>query len=247
MIEDRCATRVGAPMLSFYPMKGPTMLRIGSFSALILSTICWFGVTARADDDEGWISLFDGKSLDGWTASENQESFSVEDGKIIVDGPRGHLFYSGDVADHNFKNFHFKADVMTHPRANSGIYFHTRFQESGWPSVGYEVQVNQTHGDPRKTSGLYAVADVMDESPVKDNEWYTQEIIVQGKRVITKVNGKVMIDYTEPDDVTGDRKLSSGTFALQAHDPESRIYFKNIKVKVLEENESASFLEGPEQ
>ena len=96
------------------------MLRIGSFAALILSTACWLGVTAMADDDAGWISLFDGKSLDGWTVSENPQSFSVEDGKIIVDGPRGHLFYSGDVANHNFKNFHFKADVMTFPRATRG-------------------------------------------------------------------------------------------------------------------------------
>ena len=123
---------------------------------------------------------------------------------------------------------------MTTPGSNSGIYFHTRYQESGWPEIGYEVQVNQTHGDPKKSSGLYGVQDVM-EAPVKDNEWYTQEIIVKGKRIVTKVNGKTLVDYTEPDGVEGGRKLSSGTFAIQAHDPESKVFIKSIKVKVLED------------
>lgn len=190
------------------------------------------GLIAQEMDDQGFISLFDGKSLEGWKASENPDSFSVKDGIIVVHGPRAHLFYEGPVQDHNFKNFHFKADVMTKPGANSGLYFHTRYQDSGWPSIGYEVQVNQTHGDPKKTSGLYGVSDVF-EAPAKDNEWYTQEIIVQGNHIITKVNGKTLVDYVQPDDVEGDRKLSSGTFAIQAHDPESVVHVKNVMVKPL--------------
>ncbi|MDY0165786.1 MAG: DUF1080 domain-containing protein [Thermoguttaceae bacterium] len=184
--------------------------------------------------EEGWVCLFNGKNLDGWRANENPDSFRVEDGAIVVNGPRGHLFYEGPVQDHNFKNFHFKADVMTRPNANSGIYIHTRFQEEGWPSVGYEIQVNITHRDPKKSGGLYAVADVADP-PAKDDEWYTQEIIVQGKRIISKINGQVLVDYTEPDGVEGDRKLSSGTFAIQAHDPGSKVLIKNIKVKPLDD------------
>lgn len=189
---------------------------------------------AGAADDDGWISLFNGKNLDGWKASENPDSFQVEDGVLVVDGPRGHLFYDGPVEDANFTNFHLKADVQTKPNANSGIYFHTRFQESGWPSAGYEIQVNVSHRDPKKSGGLYGVRDVADP-PAKDNEWYTQEIIVQGKRIISKIDGEVLVDYTEqPGDVRGDRRLSSGTFAIQAHDPDSKILFKNIRVKPLD-------------
>jgi hypothetical protein len=193
-----------------------------------------FGSLAPADDD-GWIRLFNGQNLDGWRASENPDSFRVEDGAIVVDGPRAHLFYEGPVQDHDFKNFHLKADVLTHPNANSGIYVHTRFQPEGWPSVGYEIQVNITHRDPKKSGGLYGVRDVA-EPPAKDGEWYTQEIIVQGKRIISKINGQVLVDYVEdPDDVRGDRRLSSGTFAIQAHDPQSKVQVKNIYVKVLED------------
>lgn len=215
-------------------MKGTNMTRIQMTATLMLLGVFASTLLGQEKDKRGFISLFDGKSLQGWKASENPDSFSVKDGAIVVHGPRAHLFYAGKVEDHDFKNFHFKADVKTTPGANSGIYLHTRFQETGWPSIGYEVQVNQTHGDPKKSSGLYGVKDVL-EAPAKDNEWYTQEIIVKGKRIITKVNGKTLVDYTEPDEVKGDRKLSSGTFAIQAHDPKSVVFVKNIKVKPLKE------------
>ena len=78
-------------------------------------------------------------------------------------GP-AHLFYDGPVHNHDFKNFHLKAEVMTFPHANSGIYFHTKYQEEGWPAQGFECQVNQTHSDPKKTGGLYAVKDVMNDA-----------------------------------------------------------------------------------
>lgn len=191
--------------------------------------------------NEGWVQIFDGKSLDGWKASENKDSFSVEDGKIVVDGPRSHLFYEGSVADGgNFTDFEFKADVFTYPEANSGIFIHTRYQENGWPSVGYEAQVNATHGDPRKTGSLYAVKDVMHNAPHADKEWYTYHIRVMGDHITFKINGETVLDYVEnPADIKGDRKLSSGTIALQAHDPESRIYFKNVYVRPITEKSAA--------
>ena len=100
---------------------------------------------------DGWISIFDGKSLDGWKVGENASTFSVQDGAIVVFGPRAHLYYQGTVENHVFTNFEWKADVMTFPGANSGMYFHTEYQEGGWPSKGYEVQVNNSHTDPIRT------------------------------------------------------------------------------------------------
>ena len=191
------------------------------------------------EEAEGeWVSLFDGQSLDGWKASENKETFSIKDGMIMVDGPRSHLFYVGDVENHSFTNFEFKADVMTMPGANSGMYFHTEYQEDGWPAKGYEVQVNNTSGDPRRTSSLYAIEDVH-EAPAKDNEWFTQHIIVKGRTITVMVDGQTMVEYTEPDnaerpDNMKGRLLSSGTFAFQGHDPESVVYYKNVMVKVLD-------------
>jgi hypothetical protein len=185
----------------------------------------------------GWVSLFDGKTLQGWKVGANAKTFAIENGSISVNGDVAHLFYDGEVQQHNFRNFEFKADVMTLPGSNSGIYFHTVFQQSSWPAKGYEVQVNNSHTDWRRTGGLYAIQDVK-ESAAKDNEWFTEYIKVQGKRVIVKINDKIVVDYTEPGDVKREagmagRLLSNGTFALQGHDPKSKVYFKNIFVKAL--------------
>lgn len=184
-----------------------------------------------------WQSLFDGKTLDGWKASENKDTFSVEDGKIVAHGPRSHLFYVGPVNGANFKDFEFKADVMTTPGSNSGIYFHTQYEETGWPSKGFECQVNTTHSDRKKTGGLYAVEDVMDNAPSKDDEWFHYHIRVEGKRVVIKINDKTTVDWTQPEDYTPPRgmpgrMIGEGTFALQGHDPKSLVYYKNIMVRV---------------
>jgi hypothetical protein len=190
-----------------------------------------------AEKSAGWKLLFDGKSLDGWKASENQGTFTVQDGELVVFGKRSHLFYQGPVANHNFKNFELKLDIKTFPKANSGVYFHTAYQETGWPDKGYEVQVNNTHKDVKKGAGLYGIKDNF-EAPAKDGEWYTMTIKVEGKRVQTFVNGKPIVDYTEeanperPPNMKG-RLISNGTFAIQGHDPESKVIYKNIKVRVL--------------
>ncbi|OHE78839.1 MAG: glycosyl hydrolase [Verrucomicrobia bacterium RIFCSPLOWO2_12_FULL_64_8] len=199
----------------------------------------WSGLLTSlgAAAGDGWISLFDGKTLDGWRASENQGTFTVAGGELIAHGKRSHLFYEGPVAGHRFTNFEFRAEVLTKPGANSGVYFHTEYQETGWPAKGYEVQVNNTHSDPRKTAGLYAVQDNF-KSPAKDDEWFTLHIKVEGKRILTKVNGRVIADYTQEesparaDELKG-RVLSSGTFAIQGHDPKSEVRYRNILVRPL--------------
>lgn len=181
----------------------------------------------KKESNDGWINLFDGQSLSGWKASENPGTFTVADGMIAVFGERAHLFYTGSVLDHNFKNFEFKVQVMTTPGSNSGIFIHTTYQEEGWPSKGYEVQVNNTHTDWRKTGSIYAIQDVK-EAPAKDNEWFEERIIIQEKKITVKINGKVINEYTEP--AEGGR-LSSGTFALQGHDPKSKVFYKEVMVK----------------
>lgn len=185
----------------------------------------------------GWQPLFNGKNLDGWMANENTATFSVKDGALVVKGDRSHLFYVGPVNGAKFTNFELKAEIMTKPGANSGVYFHTQFQGEGWPAKGYEIQVNNTHRDPKKTAGVYGIKDNY-EAPANDNEWFTMRIRVEGKRIQTFVNDKPIADYTEePNPVrTGmfvGRLIGNGTFALQGHDPLSEVHFKSIAVKVL--------------
>ena len=177
--------------------------------------------------------MFNGKDLTGWKVSENKESVRVEDGLLVTNGKRAHAFYVGEDGKADFKDFHFKCEVKTEEKSNSGIYFHTQFQKEGWPDRGYEAQVNNTHRDPKKTGGLYNVQDNA-EPPAKDGEWFTYEIIVKGKHIVVKVNDKTISDYTEPKDLDRpNRQLSHGLIALQAHDPISKVSYRNLRIKKL--------------
>ncbi len=214
-----------------YPFNNTSMKKIVSLLAFAFLSI---NLSAQSGD---WIELFNGKNMDGWKISDNPASFNVEDGVIKVAGPRAHAFYEGEVGNHDFKNFELMVEVKTMPKANSGIFFHTVFQETGWPNKGYEVQVNQSHSDWRKTGSLYSFNDVK-EVFVKDGEWYTEHIIVKGDHVTVKINGKTVMEYVESEDKNrpanaGEKKIDRGTFALQAHDPESVIYYRSVKVKIL--------------
>ncbi len=187
------------------------------------------------DNEEGFVQLWDGKTFDGWKINENADTWKIEDGIIVCNGERSHLFYAGEEAP--YKNFELKVDVMARNNSNGGIYFHTKYQDEGWPKAGFETQVNNSYNkDPRKTGSLYAVDDV-NRQMIPDDTWWTQHIIVQGGHVIIKVDGKVATDYTQPEGQTAqkdfDRLLDQGTFALQGHDPHSTVYYKNIRAKKL--------------
>lgn len=191
-------------------------------------------------DKDGFVSLFDGKTLDGWKIGRNADSWSVKDGCIVVHGPGpAHLFYVGPVHNHDWKNFHLRAEVKTFPHANSGIYFHTAYQEAGWPDQGFEAQVNATHTDWKKTGSLYDIKNIRDPHH-KDGEWFVYDIIVQGNHVELKINNETVCDWTQPADFKPPsnhpgRFLQRGTFALQGHDPGSECWFRNIVVKPLDE------------
>jgi hypothetical protein len=188
--------------------------------------------------DEGFTPLFNGKDLTGWKASEHPDTFTVQDGAIVAHGPRSHCFYTGDFHQHTFKDFELKVDILTLPKANGGVYIQTEYQETGWPSKGFEVQVNNTYpGDPRLTGSLYQVADNTVEV-AKDNEWFTEDIIVKGDDITVKVNGKVVAQWSQPRGWQGTRdfptrRIGTGTIALQAHDAGSTVYYKNIRINPL--------------
>ncbi len=188
-----------------------------------------------ADKDGEWKNLFDGKTMTGWKANENKDSWKIEDGSLVCHGERSHLFFEGE--KDAFKNFEFECEVMTTPGSNAGIYFHTKWQDTGWPRYGLECQVNVTQSDPKKSGSLYGVVDVPNPG-LKDDEWYKTSIRVEGKHIVIKVNDKTTVDYVEPDGKPAfsadfERRLGEGTFALQAHDPGSKVYFRNIKVRRL--------------
>lgn len=212
------------------------------FTSKLTSLICaacfLFSYCSTLHADE-FISVFDGKSLNGWKANEKPECFTVVDGTMKLEGGMAHLFCVKEgFAD--LKNFEFKAEVKTMPGANSGVFFHTENRGPGGLKKGYEAQINTSfEKDPRKTGSLVDVKD-LDKSPVPDSEWFEYHLIVKGKQITVNVNGKPVVNYTEEAKPTRkkgreERLLSHGAIALQAHDPKSVTYFRNIQIKKLPE------------
>jgi hypothetical protein len=168
---------------------------------------------------KGWIQLFDGKTLSGWTMPDPGK-WHTEGDKVVGEGNTSHLF-----SPNIYTNLEFKAEVRTGTNSNSGMYFRAALG-SGWPK-GYEAQVNNTYKDPQKTAGLYNFHKVS-ESPAKDNEWWTQTVIAIGNRTIIMVNDKIITDYIDEKNT-----FTSGHLALQQHDPGSHCEYRNLVVKRL--------------
>ena len=224
---------------------------------LTLTALAALAFTSAQAADDGWISMFNGKDLSGWKSNEEvPDVFTVENGELKVSGGRSHLFYVGPNGEAKFQSFELKLKVKTTPGSNSGVYFHTQYQDKGWPDKGFECQVNSTHTDPKKTGSLYGVINILalldgqkepeggkhikvPLAPSTDGEWFDYNIKVEGKHITLSVNGKTTVDFIEPEgwdpvkelkNMPG-RKLSEGTIAIQGHDPKSTTYYKDIFIK----------------
>jgi hypothetical protein len=168
-----------------------------------------------------WIRIFDGKTLKGWKAGDRPEAWTAEDGAIVGRGERSHLFYM----ERECADCEFKAEVRLNNGGNSGMYFRAQFGP-GWPA-GYEAQVNNTHRDPKRTGSLYNFVNVP-EQLIADDTWWTQHIIVNGNRVVIKVNDKTVVDYVDEKNTH-----QRGYVALQQHHQGSEVRYRNIMMKPL--------------
>ena len=185
-----------------------------------------FSVTAAdqgtpAPGKDGWISMFDGKTLDGWKANEQPESWKVVNGAIVGDGPASHLFWM----TRECENCEFRAEVKLNHSGNSGMYFRTAFGP-GFPK-GYESQVENTSPDPQKTGSLYGMSKVLDQL-IADDTWWTQHIIANGNHIVIKVNDKVVTDFVDQKNT-----YTKGYLALQQHNPGSIVQYRNLMMRPL--------------
>ena len=197
--------------------------------------------------DDGWVELFDGHSLDGWRPSEHKDSWKVVDGKLAADGPRSHLFYTGPVHGAVFKNFELEVEALARPGCNSGVHFHTAYQETNFPQKGFEIQIDNTYvgegsyREHKKTGSLYGVRNLYKQM-VADDTWFKIYAAVRGKNIQVRINDVLVVDYTEPtppvipDGIERERFLNEGTFSLQCHNEGSKAFFRSVRVKPLPDN-----------
>lgn len=207
--------------------------RLFSLAVMIAFSLTVSSTLHGQDEKEKWVALFNGKDLTGWkTHPDDKAKWEVQAGEIVGTGPAGHLFSErGD-----YKNFKFRMEVSISDKGNSGQYFRTKFAKAFPP--GLEAQINSTHGDKVRTGSLYGVKGcLVYEQLVKPDTWFTQEVTAIGDHVVVKVNGKETVNVKLPADAlsfsAGKFPASSfkeGHFAIQQHDPGSKVKIRKIEV-----------------
>ena len=185
------------------------------------------GKLARGKATDGFISIFDGRSLDGWQANEQPESWTIQNGVLVGHGNTSHLFFMKQ----EFTDCEFKADIMLPNGSNSGMFFRVAPPAPGFLK-GYEAQANNTGGDPNRTGSLNAGGSLVrvTDQLVPDDTWWTQHIIVRGNRIIIKVNDKTVVDFLDDKN-----RFTKGYLALQVLGDRGVVYFRNLMVKDLTE------------
>ena len=188
--------------------------------------------------EEGFVSLFNGKTLDGWQGSVN--GYVVEDGAIVCKPKGGGNLYTAK----EYGDFHFKFEFKLTPGANNGIGIRTPMNTNAAYS-GMEIQVLDNTAEkyaklkPWQYHGsIYGVVAAKRGFLKPVGEWNSQEIICQGKHVKVILNGETIVDAdiekaSTPKTLDGKNhpglKAESGYIAFCGHG--SRVEFRNLRIK----------------
>ncbi|HVC98203.1 MAG TPA: family 16 glycoside hydrolase [Pirellulales bacterium] len=177
---------------------------------------------------DGFVSLFDGKTLEGWKPHPSRQGlWRVEKGILIGSGPATSYLFSDRG---NYTNFHLRAETRVNDGGNGGVFGRSTFGPAVWLD-GYEAQINSTVAGP-KTGSIYGPggpAVSIAETPVRPNEWFTLDLIAIDNHIVVKINGQKTGDY-----VDRDRRFPIGHIALQQHDPQTVVEFRKIEIKELQ-------------
>lgn len=200
---------------------------LASVGLLSCATIA-FGPRPAAAAEE-WVSLFDGKTLSGWTMVEPQAGSSkweVVDGVLTGSG-KASMLYSPRA---DYKNFRIRAEVKINDKGNSGMYFRT--SKEGFFGGGYEAQIDSTHTDPIRTGSIYTMVHIYKQL-VPPDTWFAYEVECVDKNFRGKVvphirvtlNGELLYEYLDHTSA-----FKEGHFAFQQHDPGSKVQIRKVEV-----------------
>lgn len=195
-----------------------------------------------AENAEGWVLMFDGKTLGGWKG--RSDVWRVEDGQIVGQAQQvhGNTFL---VFDQPFSDFHFQTDAKLVKRGsfpNSGIQYRSRVvNRANWVVHGYQADIGDGWWGALYEEGgrgiLFKAAAAATRA-VRDGDWNRYEILAQGAKLKHILNGVVsgQLDDQDP------KARKRGVIALQYHGPgqDFEIRFKNLKIKNLAPTEETA-------
>lgn len=198
---------------------------------------------AAAEKDEGFVTLFDGKTLDGWQlVNKAGEGYIVEDGAIVCGAKGGGNLFTKD----EYSDFIFRFEYRLAPGGNNGVGIRAPL-EGDAAYVGMEIQVLDDDADeyaklqPYQYHGsVYGVFPAKRGAPKKAGEWNTEEIHLQGRKIKVTVNDQVVVeanldDAKDPEVLKAHPglKREKGHIGFLGHG--TKVEFRNIRLKNLAE------------
>ncbi len=209
-----------------------------------LSFVCL--ATVPADDkkpnEDGFVSLFDGKTLDGWVGAK--DAYKLEDGNIAcVQGTAGNL-----LTEKEYKDFVFRFEFQLTAGANNGLGIRCPMVAKGNLHIdGTELQILDNTAEKYKElkpyqyhGSVYGIQPAKKEGLKPLGEWNSQEVTVQGRKIKIVLNGVTIVDC-DLDEVTKNGtmdgaehpglKRATGHIGFLGHG--DRVAFRNIRIKDL--------------
>ena len=196
---------------------------------VVASLVLSMGTNVFAEDAE-WISLFDGKTMEGWEKVGSDKSvWEVKDGALSGSGSASMLVSTKGP----YKNFRYRAEIKINDGGNSGLYFRTT-RKPGFTD-GYEAQIDSTHSDPIRTGSIYGLCHVYKQH-VKPDTWFTYDLEVRDDvwrgskitRIKVTIDGNELYEYLD-----FALTFKEGHFAFQQHDPGSKVSIRSVQVMPL--------------
>jgi len=241
------------------------IFQISVLAILILVVTCLTACTAGDKkspdrDKDGFVSIFDGKTLNGWHVlpKKTAPAWTVKDGMIVGDGDKGqgYLTYKNkELAD-----FEIKLSYRFPGVGNSGISIRAREDVTGKRHFqSYHADLGHVgkggkvlgawdfHTPGRKEHGCFRgdrmvinkkdkakktpIENAVTKEDIKKGDWNTVHVIAKGNNFKFFINGKLSSEFTE--ELPVEKRLDKGMIQLQLHDPGMIVHFKDIRLKVL--------------
>ncbi|MFA5814447.1 MAG: DUF1080 domain-containing protein [Bacteroidales bacterium] len=193
---------------------------------LLLITAIMISFSGIAEAKSKWVSLFNGKDLNGWFI-RGKATWSVQNGILVGEGGMGHIYTDASCTDFEVKGI-FRITEQGE-KSNSGFYFRANppaDNPDGFPR-GYEAQI--CHNQEAYTGWLWKPGKPTGKATellTKDGEWFEYRIKAVGSHIQFWINKKLVMTYD-------DNEFKSGHFAIQGHNPgmkieAKRLYYRNL-------------------
>ena len=206
-------------------------------SVRLIVTAVLIGVTAALSAQDKWVSLFDGKTLNGWEVIGGVK-WSVVDGALSAEPASQPIAPTGDSkqtwpqgflrSTSTFSNFEMTAEFWSEDDTNSGLFIRCQ-KPANAGSLGscYEINISDPHATT-PTGGIVGVFSPLPRRVKSAGKWSRFDVLADGPHLVVSVNGERITDVS-------DNKFSAGAIGLQAGGPTGSgpVKFRNIRVRPL--------------